>query len=465
MTDVVDVPGTTGAVRDVSAVGTLARWRRKRASTGLSEAVLPAQIFCIVLFVFPSDNIIKVIGASGFVGGLLAIALFFGWLASVLCGVHNPLPLRSPARTALVPFWLVSIASYATAPWQDLSTTQSLAEQRWFLELIGITGVVLVLSEGLKSFRDVVAVLRALVNGVAIAAAIGVVQFWARFDIVPYIRSVMPGFEINGEAFEGQARGALVRAAGTASNPLELGTLCGALLPAAIHLALWDRNRPLWRRVLPVLLLAGGVTASVSRSAVLALAVSGAVYTIFLPARRRLWMFVAGPIGLAGVFVSTPGFLSTFLDFATAGTSDPSISNRTNNYPFIAAQFAQHPWLGTGGGTYLPINAFRIFDNEYLTIALELGGLGIAALLILLLLPPITALIARNSVRSAAGRDLGAILSAAAIAVAVGSATFDTLSFGMITFAAAVIIGLVGAYIRIARESRSSRPAREFRGH
>src|SRR5664279_731982 len=308
--------------------------------TGLLERVTPVSVLaamCMLLFVFPSDSVILAIGASGFVGGLFALLIFGGWLASMLFGLHSPWNHRSPTRTALMLVWIVSLVSYALRPWDSLSVAQASSADRWLILLAGMTGVALVANDCLTTIHDVIRTTRALVTGANVCAAIAAAQFWFGFDVVPYIRSAMPGFTAKGTAVSGQARGTLVRVSGTAANPLELGVIAGALLPAAIYLAMYDTDRRLMRRLIPVALLLSGVAATVSRSGVLAVIISSTIWVCLLPATQRVVAFAIAPLGLVAIFMTAPGFVTIIAQLATAGNSDPSIAHRTQTYKLVGS--------------------------------------------------------------------------------------------------------------------------------
>lgn len=417
------------------------------------------QIFCVLLFLFPADTVVKVFGALGFPAALFAMALFVTWLGSSVLGLHNPRPLRTPTRSVLTLFWLVSLVSYALMPWHpDLTSLQRGSALRWLELLAGMTGVALIAAETLNSVQKMIRVMRTIVWAATFCACVAVLQFWAGFSIVPYIRNVMIGFQLNGPAFLTQARGALLRVAGTTSHPIELGVVCAMLTPMAIWLAMTYRGDHPGRQWIPPLALAAAIASSISRAGVLSLAIAGAVFLVGLPARRRVVGLAVVPIALVGVFLTTPGFLSTFSHSTTAGSSDSSLTNRTNNYTFVADLVHQNPWLGTGGGTYLPANAIRIFDNEYLTVAVSLGLVGVAALILLFLIPPLSVLAARQRVDGADGRALGGALAGAGLAALIASATFDSLSFPVFAFTEALILGLSGAFVlRVRAAGRGTR--------
>ena len=148
--------------------------------------------------------------------------------------------------------------------------------------------------------------------------------------------------------------------------------------------------------------------------------------------------------------MSAPGLISTLGSFFGAGTSDLSVATRVSDYPLVERLVHEAPWFGHGGGTYIPDNVFDILDNQYLKSAIELGLVGLVALAAFFLVPVVVALVARRRSGDPELRLLCAALSGAALAAAVCSFTFDSLSFPMFANVHALVIGLIGAGWRLA---------------
>jgi O-antigen ligase len=144
------------------------------------------------------------------------------------------------------------------------------------------------------------------------------------------------------------------------------------------------------------------------------------------------------------VFVLAHGLIGTLGNFFLAGNSDPSVAHRTDNYPYVIQLVSQAPWFGQGGGTYIP-TAVHILDNQYLNTAIELGLLGLAALIFYLVWPAIVAFAARRRTTNPELRDLCAALAGADLAAVLCAATFDGFSFPMFFNLQALIAGLSGA--------------------
>ncbi|GAB3814660.1 O-antigen ligase family protein [Micromonospora zhanjiangensis] len=411
---------------------------------GSRQAAALLQVFVVTVFVFPSDAVIRIIGAQGYLASLVAMLLFAGWATTALLGFHDPVHTRYPVRGALALLWICSLLSYAVMPLFGPDETQRLSADRWMMLLVGMSGVILVTAEHLRDPRDMLRVIRALVWGAAFSGTIALLQFWLRWDLKPVLRQALPGFEAGDAYGSFQGRDALMRVTGTALHPIELGVVAGMLLPLAVWLAMVDRERRPLRRWVPVGLIGMCVPMSVSRSAILAVAVAMGVFVVSLPPRPRAWAVFLAPVAVVGVFAGVPGYVSTIAAFFGAGTEDPSITNRLDNYPRVLALVQEAPWLGRGGGTFLAPDATKILDNQYLKSAIELGLIGVAALLLFLLVPAVAALGARSRATEPDFRALCAALAGGCLAAAVDAYTFDAYSFPQFASAHAVLLGLCG---------------------
>jgi O-antigen ligase len=274
-------------------------------------------------------------------------------------------------------------------------------------------------------------------------------------DLAPYLRA-LPGFSLN---FDNPAiidRAALNRVAGTAIHPIELGVVAGMLLPLAIYLGISDTDRSARRRWAPVALIGLAVPISVSRSAVLALVLALVVLVVLMPAPQRLAALFVVPLGLVAVFMSAPGLIGTLASFFGAGSKDPSVATRLDDYPLVERLVQEAPWFGHGGGTYIVDNALDILDNQYLKTAIELGLVGVVALIAYFLVPVIAALVARGRSRDPELRLLCAALAGAGLAAGASSLLFDSLSFPMFSNVHALVIGLIGAAWRLAPSAEAA---------
>jgi O-antigen ligase len=413
-----------------------------------SDAVPLLQVFAVTVMVFPANEVIKAVGADGYPAALVAYGLFLVWVAATLFGLHYPLDFRYPVRFWLCALWIVSLASYALMDRTTLSSEELASADRWLMQLAALSGVILVAAEGLHSVKDIQRVLRALTWGGAFCGTVAALQFWLKLDIASDLQK-LPGFSINQSDVANaniSIRGGINRVPGTATDPIELGVVAAMLLPLAIFQAVHDLERSKVMRWFPVICIAIAIPASVSRSAFLAAALALGLLIGFLRPARRLLQSLAGVLlGAAAIFVVTPTLISTLTSLFLAGTTDPSIAHRLATYPLAESLVRQAPWLGQGGGAYIAPIQTEIFDNQYLTTAVELGLVGLVVLTFFLLWPVITALVACRRTADPRLRDLCAALAGSGLAAVICSGTFDSLSFPMFVNVQALILGLIGA--------------------
>jgi len=428
-----------------------------RATSTSSHPVRLLQVFAVTVMVLPADYVVKAIGADGYAAALVAYMMFLAWVAATLFGLHDPRQFHYPVRMALGGLWVVTLASYVLMNRGLLSTIQLAAADRWLMQLAATSGVVLVAAEWLYSLDDVRRVIRTLTWAGAFCGIVAVLQFKAKTDLTKYLK--LPGFSTNGIAAVNAvigSRSGQSRVPGTATDPIELGVVAAMLLPLAAYLLMHDKERPKLQRWLPFMGIALAIPASVSRSAIIGVVVALGVLIVSLPPVRRLKGLSAVPPAVGVVFVAAHGLLGTLKSFFLAGTGDSSIAHRVNNYPYVLQLVHQSPWVGQGGGTYIPLSALNILDNEYLTKVIELGILGVIALLFWLFWPPIAALVARARTTDPEIRDLCAALAGAGFAGAICSVTFDSFSFPMFASIQALIAGLTGTvWIIVHREAQA----------
>ena len=419
-----------------------------------SHSVRLLQAFAISLMVLPGDYVVKVIGGDGYAAALIAYFMLLVWIAGSMLRHHNPFTYHYPIKITLAWMWVATLACYAVMDRATLTKIQTASADRWLMQLLGMSAIVLVAAEGLPTLEDIRRVLRPLTWGGAVCGIVAGLQFKAKINLINYLK--LPGFAINAAASSTATiveRGTQNRVPGTATDPIEMGVAMAMLLALAIYLMMHDKARPMWQRVVPILCIAVGVAASVSRSAVIALVIAVGGLIISLPPTRRLKGLVAVPVAIGVIAVSAPGLIETLLSFFLGIGTDPSITHRTNNYPYVLHLVQQSPWLGQGGGTYIPSFSTNTLDNEYLDTVIQLGLLGLAAMISYIVCPVLTAFAARRHTTSSELRDLCAALGAAELAAVVVSGTFDSFSFPMFYNLQALIAGLIGAtWLIINRE-------------
>lgn len=402
---------------------------------------------CFALFFFPSSMIIEPIGAAGTVPILLALVLLLFWVASSFWGLHDPLVQSSPMRLAVGVFAIGVLISYIGlyGGWGGDATAKGLAAaDRWVIFVFASIGLVLTVSDAVRSVADALAVARWIIAGAVFSCIVGVIQFVAQINPMEWIQAAMPGFDYNGGDTAFQQRGVLVRVAGSTFHSIEFAVTSVMILPLAIWRAMFDHRGSRAVHWLQVVVLAFAIVGTVSRSGTLAAAVALAILLPFLPRIARSWVLSVLPFVVLTLFMVVPGFIGTIGGALTADTSDPSIATRVNNYPRVERLIALNPLVGTGPGTYLPQNALEILDNQYLNAAVSMGLVGLLAVAFYLVTPGIAMLYAARKVQEPSVRCLGGAVAGGLLVAAVCSATFDSFSFPIFALLFPILVGFAG---------------------
>jgi O-antigen ligase len=321
--------------------------------------------------------------------------------------------------------------------------------------MLCFTGVILVTADGLPNWERLNGVLRVFVWCAAFMAVIGLLQAILKFDVTQYL--MLPGLQPKGYIPTFETRGVSIRVASTTSHYIELSAVMAVALPFAIHFARFSAER--WRRraaLICALLIAAAIPATISRTGVVAAAVAVICMLPVWSWRTRYNVLALGTGLVAVLMVLKPGLLGTIRDLFTGAGEDSSVQARTERYGLVGHYFAQRPWLGRGTGTWIPPQ-YQILDNEWLTIALNNGLVGVAALAAL----HITAIaLTVLSWRRAAGeeeRHLCAALIAAQVGALLVAAFFDSLSFSTYATVLSLTIGVCGTVWRFTHPSRRVR--------
>jgi hypothetical protein len=415
------------------------------------------QVFAIAVMVFPSDTVIKAVGAAGYPAGLIGVFVFGVFFVSVLFGFHDLSSHWHPMRSVLCVIWVAVLVSYIFMDWGLLTEIQLASADRMLIRFAAVTGIALVAAEWLRSLDEVMRVVRVLCWGAAFCGLVAAVQYWLSFDIAHYLRQI-PGFVVNQDNPAITARGSLNRVAGTATTSIEMGVAAGMLVPLAVCLGIYERGKSPFKRWAPLAVIIFGVATSVSRSAIISVVIAFTTLVVLMPPALRLAALCGMPIALAGIFMSAHGLIGVLASFFGAVSNDPSVQYRTHDYPVAEQLWQAAPWFGHGPGTYSPTDSLNIFDNQYLSSVVELGAVGVLALLVFLVGPAIVAIAARPYSTTPDLRLLCGALAGSAFAATACSFTFDSMAFPMFVNVHAIVIGLVGACWRLA--AAGPQPAR-----
>lgn len=418
-----------------------------------------AAILAVALLVIPARLVFRGIPLSLTPADVVSLVIAMAWLCAQMTTTLGMAKGRSPVRTALFCYGVALLATYGYAAHRYLPPDElKLMDHAAVLVIAGV-GVGLGICDGVRTRDRLDFVLKTVVVCGAVVAVVGGFQFVFSLDLTQYL--ALPGLRYTAADGFITERAALRRVAGTTGHPIEFGVLCSMLLPIAAHYGFQAklRGEPVWRWWVCTGLIAMGLMFSVSRSAVLGLLGVGFVLFLGWPARRRLQVLGIGLVFLAVIKVTVPGLLGTFYNlFANAGRDD-SVRYRTHDYATAATEVGKNLWFGRGIGTwYAPKH--QVFDNQYILTMVEAGLIGTVAFAALILTGLYCALRSRYLSADETTQNLGLTLAATMVVPLIGSATFDLMSFHTVTGLMFVLIGCIGALLRMTTATASSSVAR-----
>jgi O-antigen ligase len=415
---------------------------RLRPSTKLLTTLI------VLIVAIPSVLIIGPLGSAGTPADMLGLVMLVLWACNRILAPRDPSRRVNPIALAMVLFIGAVLASYIAAARRPIAPLEISAADRGLLLAFAWLGMLLFPIEALRSTNDLDTILRRLTFAGAGLALVGLAQFVTKMPLVNYIQA--PGLRTNADLAEALGtRGNLTRPPGTAVHPIEFGAVLTMILPIALHYALHDHHRLRFRRWLPVVAIAAAVPISLSRSALLSAAVALIVLLPTWPARLRRRAYAA-ILGLFGcLYLVVHGLLRTLTNLFLGVSSDNSAASRTNSYGLAMDFISRSPWFGRGFRTFLP--EYRILDDQLLGTAVEMGLVGLAALITLMLTGIVSCRRARRNMPDPVTRQLGQALVAAIAAASCSFALYDALSFPMAACTFFLVLGCAATYVRLAQ--------------
>lgn len=340
------------------------------------------------------------------------------------------------------------VVSYIAAMTRVISGDEMSVANTGLLLVVGWLGLVLVADAGLTSMERVEVLVQRIAMGGGLVALLGLLQFATGKAYTDLIQ--IPGLSTNQALNAVLSRDLYARPSGTALHPIEFAVSMNTFLPICLHVALTATHLSRFRRWFPVAAIAMAIPLSISRSAIVGCAV---VFLILLPTwppRRRVGALIAGALTLCVVFLTVPGMLGTITKLFTGISNDDSALSRTDSYPLAFDFISRSPLVGRGFQTFLP--RYRILDNQYLGLLIEIGVLGVAALLGVWLTAMVAGLAARHRFTDERSRSCAASLVAGVGAPMACLAFVDGFSFPMMSGLAFLCVGLAGAVFTLSRE-------------
>jgi polysaccharide biosynthesis protein PslJ len=415
----------------------------------LATKTIPFLTFYLILLTFiPSALVLGPLGGAGSPATLFAFTLL-GWYA--LLWVHPRFELyrgRQPARVTAAFFASVVIAAYVSANRHSMNSTAQNGIDREMICLAGWMAVLLLAADGIEDWSQLQVMLRRLVNCVSAIAAVGIAQFLTGFNLATYV--VIPGLSRQVAFDDLLSRDGLNRPSATTAQPLEFAAVLALSLPLALHQARYAEPGARFRRWLQVALIGAALPLTVSRSAVLGLAVIVIMLVPTWPKRDRWVTFPVIGGAVAALWVTTPTLLPLLYHLFAETGGESSSTSLLDAYTSATQFITAHPWLGQGFGTFLPQTYFFI-DNQYLTSLIETGILGLIAVITLFGVGWYLARSARRACADGQSRDLLQCLAVAVVTVALSFFTFDAFSFATFSGTTFLLLGCVAAAWRLVR--------------
>ncbi len=304
-------------------------------------------------------------------------------------------------------------------------------------------------------------IVRMLVGGGAVVAALSIVESWTHFNAFDHLDTLIP-FLQHVDAPGTSERGGNLRVMGSAQGSIALGAALAMMLPLAAYLGFKTKR---WFWWLAAVLVSLGALATLSRTSILMLVVIVVVLFWLRPQQvRRFWPVLVPAVVV--IHLMLPGTLGTIRssffpeEGLLAQQSDNAGSRGSGRVADLGPaldEFSQTPIFGQGYGTRLTgrdkQNA-QILDDQWLKTLLETGLLGAFAWL----------WIYGRSIRRlarAAKEDqtedglLYVALAASVTAFAIGMVLFDAFAFIQVTFILFIVLAL-GSVALKARPPRLS---------
>lgn len=415
--------------------------------------------FIIAIFVVPARY--AFLGMSfSMVLGLAALGM---WTFHRMA--NGPVESLRPNRINrwILVFLAAKLISYANAQLHFRPPLQVAAADRQMIVFLAFAGIALYVGEVAKDRRQMHRLVNLIIAGGGFMALTAIIEQQTSIDVAAWLRP--PGFSVGGRAgIDGvlfaPERFGVRRAFGSATGPLEYTTMILAVLPLAVHRAVYgrDRNERRYGSAMAFLIIVG-LPMSVSRTAVIGLLMALILIGLGLksPERRRL----AAGFGVSLLFVlvtfsavSSAFFQLTSSFFVESNTTNLQVEGRTDDYAVVGSLLSDRPLFGLGLAVHDPtvpqlVDGIRIrnlfLDNQYLSESLTGGVIGLAALVGLQVAGVGAAIRARRMAASLRDENLAYSVAASIMIMMLTFAFFDALAFRSTTGLFFVLLALAGA--------------------
>jgi len=405
------------------------------------DAVNVLTLYLILLLGIPSRLIVEPLGAAGSPASLVGLFCAIWWAWDKLRGANDGRTVGNrPVRRWAAAVLLAFVASYYVAATRPINPDELSTADIGMLSLIGWLGVLLLANDGI----DDPARLRALLRRVSVAGGLvgllGLVQFITGRAFVDLLQ--IPGLTSNTAIFGVAERNGFNRPAGTSIHAIEFSVVITMILPLAITLATQRDGRTAIARWWPVAAMVAVIPLAISRSAIVGAFIGFMVLLPSLNQRVRGLVLMGATAAAIGTFIAVPGLLGSLGRLFINIGDDDSARSRTDSYGLVWEYFLRSPLFGRGYSTFLP--AHRILDNQYLLLLMDVGLIGLLAIIGLVASGMAAGIGSRRSAMNPRIAELGQSVAASIAVGAVGLALFDAFSFPMAVGLLMLCIGLAG---------------------
>ncbi|MFE0510907.1 O-antigen ligase family protein [Streptomyces sp. NPDC058964] len=416
------------------------------------DATAILTVYVVLAFFIPSNLALPALGGVGTPANVFALLGLLWYLATWLGGRILPAPGTRLARVAMCVLGAAVLAAYVADAMRESSHQEVLGADRGLIGFLVWVSLVVLTSAAMQDRGRLDVLMRRVVVLGSVVAAIGFYDFFAATNIADSVH--IPGLQTSVAQVSAMDRGAFTRPRATTAQPLEFAGMLAILLPFAVQQAFDPvrRHLPVLRRWGPVLLMAGALPLTVSRTSIIGLLLAALVMVPrWKPARR--WAAIGVMTASVAFFkVLVPGLIGTITGlFASfVSNSDSSTQARTVKYSAIVPYLKEHPLFGRGFGTFTP-DLYFFTDNQYMLALAEMGVAGLLALLTLFITGIHQGGAIRRLARTESDRELGQAFFASSLVALVISATFDSLSFPMFAGMFFLMLGAGAAYLAFIR--------------
>jgi len=433
--------------------------RGARPNARAFDAVSLLVLIAILRVALPSRLVFEPLGGAGTPASILGIVALVWWIYARIVPGSGLARGRQPVRIALAIFLTAAIISYILAfTGRFIQTNEVNNADRTLIGFASMAGIALLCADGIESIARLNTLLKWLFGLSGLLAFFGLVQFFTGFDIATVMQ--VPGLTENFGIDDNVARSLFRRISVTAAHPIEFGVFLACIWPLAVHYALWSRNRSQQTvRWFAVAIISVALMMTLSRSAILGVGVAGIVIIAPWSWRRRVNALAVIVIFTASMRLFVPGLVGTLRGLFLQVQSDSSFQARTDRYPAAFGFIHDSPWFGRGVGTLLPENLYPVvpLDNQLLATTIEIGLVGLVALVTMFVIGIATARGARRRATETETKELAQALAASLAACFVSFATFDAAAYPMVIGAFAFALGCAGALWRLTGEDRRRR--------